>query len=90
MGTGTCLILKKVGDNGNIPVAGAILLVPILMAALGVGGSLLRFVAPLPYPIKLTGPILIAWYFGGLIYLAYLRHHFPERLQRTTEIFSTE
>jgi len=76
--------------HGFIPITGAVLLVPILMTALGVGGSLLRFVAPLPHPISLTGPILVVWYSGGLIYLAYLRRHFPERLQRTSEIFGEQ
>jgi amino acid transporter len=76
--------------HGIIPVVGAILLVPILMTALGVGGSLLQFVAPLPYPINLSGRILLVWYSGGLIYLAYMRRHFPERLQRTAEIYYAE
>jgi amino acid transporter len=73
--------------HGVIPIAGAVLLVPILMAALGVGGSLLRFIAPLPHPISLSGPVLLAWYSAGLVYLMYLRRRFPERLQRTGEIF---
>ena len=42
---------------------------------------------PLPYPINLTGPILLAWYSIGLIYLVWLTRRFPERLLLTAHIF---
>lgn len=74
--------------HGVLPVAGIALLIPILMAALGIGSRVLPFATPLPYPISISGPVLIAWYCVGVVYLAYLRRCYPARLQRTAEIFS--
>ena len=69
--------------HGLIPVSGAVLLIPILVTALGAGGSLTRFAMPLPYPISLTGPILLVWYSVGVVYLLWLTRRYRERLQLT-------
>jgi amino acid transporter len=73
--------------HGVLPLVGTIFLVPVVLTALGLAGSMLKFVTPLPYPISLCGPILGVWYFLGVIYLAYLLARHPERLEETTRIF---
>jgi len=35
-----------------LPAADALVLLPVLAAAVGVGSSVLKFVSPLPYPIS--------------------------------------
>ena len=76
--------------HGLLPFGGAILLIPVLLTALGVGVSFLKFITPLPYPISLVGPILGVWFVAGLICLAYVCARHPERLEETTRIFLEE
>ena len=73
--------------HGVLPVVGAVFLTPVLLTALGLGGSVLKFVTPLPYPIRLCAPILGGWYIFGILYLVYLLARHPERLKETTRIF---
>ena len=73
--------------HAAVPVFGTVFLLPVLLTALGMGRSLLRFIQPLPYPISLCGPILGVWYFIGLIYLLYLSKRHPRRIQETARIF---
>lgn len=70
-----------------LPIVGIVFFVPVLLTALGVGGAVLTFVKPLPYPISLCGKILATWYFLGAIYLAYLAKRHPERLKQMAHIF---
>ncbi|GAC1671873.1 MAG: amino acid permease [Candidatus Acidiferrum sp.] len=76
--------------HGVLPVLGVVLLTPVLLTALGLGVSVLRFVAPLPYPISLCGPILGGWFLLGILYLVYLLTRHPERLKETSRIFLDE
>jgi amino acid transporter len=76
--------------HGAIPLLGAVLLIPILMAATGTGRSVLSFVSPLPYPLNLAGEILLVWFAIGAFYLVYLARRRPERLRDTARIFSEE
>jgi hypothetical protein len=70
-----------------LPSIGLVFLVPVLFTATGFGGSVLNFVSPLPYPISLCGPILGAWFFAGILYLAFLSARHPKRLKETRRIF---
>jgi amino acid transporter len=76
--------------HGLLPLGGAILLIPVLLTALGVSVSFLKFITPLPYPISLIGPILGIWFVVGLICLTYAYARHPERLEETTRIFLEE
>lgn len=71
-----------------IPVLGIVAFVPVLLTALGIGKSLLRFVAPLPYPVNLAGPFLGVWYLFGILYLAYLYARAPQKLGGLREVFA--
>jgi hypothetical protein len=73
--------------HAAVPIFGTVFLFPVLLTALGMGRTLLRFIQPLPYPISLCGPILGAWYFIGLVYLLYLSKRHPRRIQETARIF---
>src|SRR5580693_165015 len=76
--------------HGVIPVLGIIAFLPAWFTAMGIGGSVLKFVEPLHYPSSLTGLIIAIWFvlgIGALIYL-YARH--PERLPEMRRVFADE
>jgi amino acid transporter len=73
--------------HGVIPIAGSLLLIPVVLTALGIGQSVFHFIAPLPYPVSLCGPILGSWFVAGLIYLSYLTLKDPERLRQMRKVF---
>lgn len=68
--------LRKARDEFNLllhlvlPAIGAVILIPVLAAAVGVGSSVLKFVSPLPYPISYAGLVVGIWFLIGLFYLA--------------------
>jgi amino acid transporter len=55
-----------------MPVLGVLAFIPAIMAALGIGQSLISFVTPLPYPLNLAGPVVAGWLGLGLLYLIFL------------------
>jgi amino acid transporter len=55
-----------------LPAAGALVLVPVLAASVGVGSSVLKFVSPLPSPLSEAGLAVGIWFVVGIGYLAYL------------------
>ncbi len=70
-----------------IPVVSSLILIPVLFSALGVGSSLFKFVSPLPYPISEAGPVVIAWFVIGIVYLAYLWTTHRERVTQMGTVF---
>jgi len=70
-----------------LPVIGSLALLPVLAAALGVGGSWLKFVSPLPYPVSEAGLAVGIWFAVGVIYLVYLAARRPNRVQAMDEVF---
>jgi amino acid transporter len=73
--------------HGLVPVLGILAFVPAFLTAVGVGGSVLHFVAKLPYPLSLVGIIDGAWYVLGIVFLAYLYRVHPERVEQTGRVF---
>lgn len=76
--------------HGVVPVLGIVAFVPALLTALGIGGQVLSFVSPLPFPNSLVGPIVGVWTVLGLLYLAYLVRRQPDRLRQTERVFVEE
>lgn len=70
-----------------LPGLGALALLPVLAAAIGVGSSILKFVSPLPAPISDAGPVVIVWFVLGGFYLIYLLRRHPERLTAMQDVF---
>ena len=70
-----------------LPAAGALILVPVLAAAVGVGSSVLKFVSPLPYPINEVGLAVGIWYVIGVGYLIYLLRTHPDRIRDMDKVF---
>ena len=73
-----------------IPVLGIVAFLPAWFTAMGIGGSVLKFVAPLSYPSSETGLIISIWFLlgvGALIYL-YIRH--PSRLPEMKRVFTDD
>lgn len=70
-----------------LPVIGALILVPALAAALGVGTSWLKFVSPLPYPVNEAGLAVGIWFTAGVIYLGYLLARHPDRVRDMGRVF---
>jgi amino acid transporter len=73
-----------------VPVLGIVAFIPAEFTDLGVGGSVLKFVAPLTYPASKTGLAIGIWYLIGLIVLAYLYARHPERLPEMRRVFADE
>jgi hypothetical protein len=59
----------------------------VLFSALGVGSSLFKFVSPLPYPINVAGPVVIAWFVIGIVYLVYLWVAHRDRVTEMSMVF---
>jgi amino acid transporter len=70
-----------------LPAVGALILIPVLAAAVGVGSSVLKFVSPLPYPISEAGLAVGIWFVIGLAYLGYLLMRHPSRIREMGEVF---
>ena len=70
-----------------LPVIGTLVLLPVLAAAVGVGGSWLKFVSPLPYPVSQAGLAVGIWFAAGVIYLVYLVAKHPDRVQAMGRVF---
>jgi amino acid transporter len=70
-----------------LPVIGTLVLLPVLAAAMGIGGSWLKFVSPLPYPVSEAGLAVGIWFAAGLLYLVYLRAKHPDRVQAMGQVF---
>jgi amino acid transporter len=76
--------------HGVIPIAGIVAFLPAFLVAIGVGGSVLSFIAPLTYPFNVAGPVVGIWYAIGIVYLIYLSVRAPQRLKDTAKVFIEE
>jgi amino acid transporter len=76
--------------HGIVPILGILAFVPAFLVAIGVGGSIFDFIAPLPYPFSVVGPVVGIWYLIGIVYLIYLAARKPQRLKDTGKVFIEE
>lgn len=70
-----------------IPIVSSLILIPVLFSALGVGSSIFKFISPLPYPINVAGPVVIAWFVIGIVYLIYLWTAHRDRVMEMGTVF---
>lgn len=76
--------------HGLVPILGILAFVPGFLVAIGIGGSVLDFIAPLPYPFNVVGPVVGIWYLIGVVYLAYLYVTDRQRIDDTAKVFIEE
>jgi amino acid transporter len=74
--------------HGLIPVLGIAAFVPAFLTAGGI--RVFKFVAPLSYPVSLSGIVVGVWMVLGIIYLVYLQSRHPDRIEQTERIFYDE
>ena len=73
-----------------VPVLGIVAFLPAWFTALGIGGSVLKFVAPLSYPSSETGLVIGIWFIIGIAVLIYLYARHPARLPEMKRVFGDE
>jgi amino acid transporter len=73
-----------------VPVLAIVVMVPALMAAVGIGSSIFSFITPLSYPLDLAGYIALAWLIAGVAYAVYIWTKHPDRARATEVIFIKE
>jgi amino acid transporter len=76
--------------HGLIPLAGIAAFVPAFFTAVGVGSSVLDFVAPLPAPFNLVGAVDGIAMGVGVVYLIVLYLVRPQRVRDTGRVFLEE
>ena len=74
-------------EHGLVPILGIFAFVPGFLVAIGVGGSVFDFIAPLPYPYNVVGPVVGIWYLIGVVYLVYLYSREPQGVRDTARVF---
>lgn len=70
-----------------VPVLAIVVMVPALMAAIGVGASVFPFISPLPAPFDVAGWIALGWLVLGIVFAAWIWTTHPERARATEAVF---
>jgi amino acid transporter len=70
-----------------VPILAFVVMVPTLMAALGVGSGIFSFISPFGYPYNVAGGIAVGWVLAGFVYAAIVWIRFPERAAQTESVF---
>jgi amino acid transporter len=90
-----CLVyfLRNRSDGFNpllhvvVPILALAVMIPALMAAIGVGSAIFPFIAPLPAPLNIAGYIAFAWLIAGIVYAAWVWRAHPDRARATETVF---
>jgi amino acid transporter len=90
-----CLVyfLRTRGEGFNpilhvlVPVLAFVVMIPELMAALGIGSGIFDFISPLGYPYNVAGWIAVGWVVAGIVFALVVWTRFPERAARTEAVF---
>jgi amino acid transporter len=70
-----------------VPVAAFVVMVPTLMAAMGVGSGIFSFISPFTYPLNWAGRIAAAWVVLGFFYAGWVWIAHPDRAAQTEHVF---
>jgi len=70
-----------------VPILALIVMIPALMAAIGVGSAIFPFIAPLPAPLNIAGYISFVWLIAGIVYAAWVWRTHPDRARQTETVF---
>ncbi len=74
--------------HGIVPLVGVAILVPPLLAAVGIPAF--NFISRLSYPLTLAGIGTIVWYAIGIVVVLYLRARHPDRIAATAHVFGDD
>jgi amino acid transporter len=70
-----------------VPILAIVVMIPALMAALGIGSGIFSFIAPLPSPFNIAAWITVGWLVLGVIYAVWVWTAHPDRARATVHIF---
>lgn len=70
-----------------VPVLAILVMIPTLMAAIGVGTSVFPFISPLPSPFNVGGYIALGWLVLGICFAGWVWRTHPERARATETVF---
>jgi amino acid transporter len=70
-----------------VPILAIVVMIPALMAALGIGSGIFSFISPLPSPFNIAAWITVGWLVLGVIYAVWIWTAHPERAHATERIF---
>ncbi|MDO9407364.1 APC family permease [Patulibacter sp.] len=70
-----------------VPVLAILVMIPVLMAAVGIGSGIFKFVSPLPHPLEIAGYLTLGWVVAGVVYTAYQWRVHPDRVRATEHVF---
>jgi len=70
-----------------VPILAIVVMIPALMAALGVGSGIFSFISPLPSPFNIAAWITVGWLVLGVIYAVWIWTAHPDRAHATEHIF---
>jgi amino acid transporter len=70
-----------------VPVLAIAVMVPALMASVGLGSGVFSFISPLPHPLNTAAWIALGWLVLGVAYAAWVWVRHPERARATEHIF---
>lgn len=70
-----------------VPILAIVVMIPALMAAIGIGSGVFSFISPLPSPFNIAAWITVGWLVLGVIYAIWVWTTHPERAHATEHIF---
>jgi amino acid transporter len=73
-----------------VPILAIVVMIPALMASVGVGSSIFSFITPLPDPFNYAGWMTLGWLILGIVYAAWIWIKHPNRALATEHIFIDE